>query len=139
MKGGTRRQKSRPHEGRKIWSNELRSEGPTRNNNNYGWRSSEDLYQPEWPHLWQQQPPPPRLTVQKFNENSDDIAAYLDTFEAIATACQCMASSNGLYLQGSLSGAGLLAIYSLPTDQQDDYLAVKAILLATYQISAESR
>ena len=39
--------------------------------------------------------PPPaaaalRLTVQEFNENSDDIVAYLDTFEAIAAASACL-------------------------------------------------
>ena len=28
----------------------------------------------------------PKLTVQKFNEATDDIAAYLDTFEVVATA-----------------------------------------------------
>ena len=31
---------------------------------------------------------PPRLSVQKFNEETDDMAAYLDTFEAVATASE---------------------------------------------------
>ena len=88
-------------------------------------------------------PPPaaaaPQLTMQEFNENSDDIVAYLDTFEAIAADRSCPPAYWTLYLRDSLSGAGLLAISSLPAHQQDDYLAVKATLLATYEVSAESR
>ena len=31
---------------------------------------------------------PPQLSVQKFNEEMDDLAAYLDTFETVATGSE---------------------------------------------------
>ena len=80
----------------------------------------------------------PRLTVQKFNEASDDIAAYLDTLKAIATASDWPPAQWPLFLRGSLSGAGLIAISSLPADQQDSYRTIRTTLLSTYQVSAES-
>ena len=42
-------------------------------------------------------PATPRLSIQKFNEATDDIAAYLDTFEAVATASRWPQHS-GLYI-----------------------------------------
>ena len=66
-------------------------------------------------------PPPlhtPRLTVQKFNEGSDDMAAYLDTFVATAVVSEWPRPHWSIHLRGSLSGAGLLAVSALPADQQ---------------------
>ena len=87
--------------------------------------------------------PPPavaatKLTVQKFDENSEDIVAYLDTIEAVATASAWLPAQWTLYLRGSLLEAGLMAISFLPANQQDNYRTVKVTLLATYQISVES-
>ena len=84
-------------------------------------------------------PATPRLSIQKFNEATDNIAAYLDTFKAVATASRWALAQWTLYLRGSLSGAGLMAISSLSAAQQDDYQTVKANLLAAYQVSAETR
>ena len=64
--------------------------------------------------------PMPRLTVQKFNEGSDDMAAYLDTFEATAVVSEWLRPQWWIHLRGSLSGAGLLAVSALPADQQAD-------------------
>ena len=61
----------------------------------------------------EQTPPPlhtPRLTVQKFNEGSDDMAAYLDAFEATAVVSEWPRPHWLIHLRGSLSGAGLLAV-----------------------------
>ena len=86
-------------------------------------------------------PPPlhtPRLTVQKFNEGSDDMAAYLDTFEASAVVSEWPKPQWSIHLRGSLSGAGLLAVSALPADQQAEYQTVKRVLLSVYQISTET-
>ena len=86
-------------------------------------------------------PPPlpmPRLTVQKFNEGSDDMAAYLDTFEATAVVSEWLRPKWSIHLRSSLSGAGLLAVSGLPADQQTDYQTVKRVLLSVYQISTET-
>ena len=57
--------------------------------------------------------PTPRLTIQKFNEGSDDMAAYLDTFEATAVVSEWLRPQWSIHLRGSLSGAGLLAVSAL--------------------------
>ena len=81
----------------------------------------------------------PRLSVQKFNEETDDMAAYLDTFEAVATASEWPEAQWSIHLRGSLSGAGLLAISTLNAVQQADFQIVKKTLLSVYQISTETR
>ena len=83
-------------------------------------------------------PPPlytPRLTIQKFNEGSYDMAAYLDAFEATAVVREWPRPHWSIHLRGSLSGAGLLTVSALPADQQADYQTVKQVLLSVYQIS----
>ena len=52
-------------------------------------------------------PPPlptPRLTVQKFNEGSDDMAAYLDTFEATAVVSEWLRPQWSIHLRGWVAG-----------------------------------
>ena len=85
-----------------------------------------------------QRAPPPRLTLQKFSEASDDMGAYLDTFEVIARTSDWPRTQWPIYLRGSLSGAGLLAVTALPASQQTDYAMVKRVQLATYRISTET-
>ena len=82
--------------------------------------------------------PTPQLTVQKFNEGSDDMAAYLDTFEAAAALSEWPRPHWLIHLRGSLYGAELLAVSALPADQQADYQTVKRVLLSVYQISTET-
>ena len=75
---------------------------------------------------------PPRLSVQNFNEEMDDMAAYLDTFEAVATASEWPKIQWSIHLRGSLSGAGLLAISTRNAVQQADFQIVKKTLLSVY-------
>ena len=83
-------------------------------------------------------PPTPNLTLQKFQEDVDDIGAFLETIEM--TACRrhwqeelCVA-----YIRSSLSGAGMVEISSQSAVNQVDYQMLKHYLLATYQISNET-
>ena len=77
-------------------------------------------------------PPAPRLHLQKCNEETDNIAAYLDMFEAIAHASEWPVELWSIHLRGLLSEAGLLAVSPLPEFQQADYQMVKSTLLAVY-------
>ena len=83
-------------------------------------------------------PPVPRLHLQKFIEETDNMSAYLDTFEAIAYASEWLVELWSIHLRGSLSGAGLLAVSALSAVQQADYQIVKSTLLAVYQVSTET-
>ena len=74
---------------------------------------------------------PPGLSVQKFNEETDDMAAYLDTFEAVATASEWPRAQWSIHLRGSLSGARLLAISTLNVVQQANFQILKNTLLAS--------
>ena len=82
-------------------------------------------------------PPAPRLHFQKFIEETDNMSAYLDTFEAIHTS-EWPVELWSIHLRGSLSGAGLLAVFTLSAVQQADYQMVKSTLLAVYQVSTET-
>ena len=77
--------------------------------------------------------------MQMINEATDDIAAYLDTFEVVATASGWDPALWTLHLRGSLAGAGLMAISSLPAAQWDSYRTMKATLLAAYQVSTGTK
>ena len=66
------------------------------------------------------------------------MSAYLSTFEPMAEICEWPQAQWTIRLRGSLSGPGLLAVASLPVDQQADYATVRRVLLSTYQISTES-
>ena len=66
------------------------------------------------------------------------MAAYLDTFEATDVVSEWLRPQWSIHLQGSLSGAGLLAVSALPADQQAKYQTVKRVLLLVYQISSET-
>ena len=48
--------------------------------------------------------PPSRLTLQKFSEGSDDMGAYLDTFEVIARTSDWPRAQWPIYLRGSYLG-----------------------------------
>ena len=60
------------------------------------------------------------------------MAAYLDTFEAVATVSEWPSAQWSIHLRGSLSGAGSLAISTLNAVQQADFQIVKNALLAVY-------
>ena len=85
-----------------------------------------------------QPPPAPRLHLQKFIGETDNMSAYLDMFEDTVHASEWPVELWSIHLRGSLSGAGLLAVPALPAVQQADYQMVKSTLLAMYQISTET-
>ena len=83
-------------------------------------------------------PQPPRLSLQKFQEGIDDIGAFLETFEATATAAEWPRAQWSLYLRSSLAGQGMTAVSMLGAEDQGQYEVVKQTLLFTYHISAET-
>ena len=92
------------------------------------------------PH--ERNPPPlpaPRLHIQKFCEETDDMAAYLNTFEATAMVSEWPIELWSIHLRGSLSGASLMAVSAPSAVQQADFQIVKQTLLSIYQISTETR
>ena len=84
-------------------------------------------------------PTTPRLHIQKFCEESDDMAAYLNIFEATAMVSEWPIDLWSIHLRGSLSGAGLMAVSTLSAVQQTDFQIVKQTVLSVYQISTETR
>ena len=75
-------------------------------------------------------PPAPRLHIQKFCEETDDMAAYLNTFEDTAMVSEWPLDLWLIHLRGSLSGAGLMAVSALSAVQQTDFQMVKQTLLS---------
>ena len=80
----------------------------------------------------------PNLSLQKFQEGTDDMGAFLDTSEATATAGRWPRDQWPLFLRGSLSGAGLTAVAAMKAARQADYDVVKDELLREYHISTET-
>ena len=68
----------------------------------------------------------PRLTLHKYQEGVYDMGAFLDTFEATARVGGWPRGQWSIFLQSSLSGAGLTAMAAMAADQQVDYNAVRA-------------
>ena len=66
------------------------------------------------------------------------MGAFLEVFEATAGAAGWAHNHWPIYLQKTLSGQRLLAISSLSAIEQNDYITVKATLLATYCVSEET-
>ena len=68
----------------------------------------------------------------------DDIEAYLVTFERIMTAQKVDKGRWSQYLAPQLSGWAQLAFAALPTVSAGDYDAIKAAVLARYDINEEA-
>ena len=77
----------------------------------------------------------PNLLLLKFQEGTDDMGAYPDTFEATATAGRWPRDQWPLFLGGLLSGAALTAVAAMTAARQADYDAVWDELLREYHIS----
>ena len=80
----------------------------------------------------------PNLSLQKFQEGTDDMDTFLDTFEATVTAGRWPRDQWPLFLRGSLSGAGLKAVAEMTATRQADYDVVKNKLQREYHISTET-
>ena len=68
----------------------------------------------------------------------EDIEAYLVTFERIMTAHIVNKDRWPHFLAPQLSGRAQLAFAALPTEQSADYSAIKAAILARYDIHEEA-
>ena len=81
----------------------------------------------------------PELSVKlvPFSEK-DDIEAYLVTFERIMTAHMVDKERWPHFLAPQLSGRAQLAFAALPTTDSGDYEAIKAAILARYDINEEA-
>ena len=64
--------------------------------------------------------------------------AFLQMFEATATAGEWPPAQWCVYLRSALSGQGLVTVASLAASEQIDYEVVKRTLLRTYHISSET-
>ena len=81
---------------------------------------------------------PSRLSLQKFQEGTDDMGAFLETFGGTAAAVEWPRAQWSLYLRSSLAGQGMTAVSMLGAEDQGRYEVVKQTLLSTYHISAET-
>ena len=98
------------------------------------------LQEVQIPHERNPPPPPaPRLHIKKICEKTDDMVAYVNTFEATAMVTEWPIDLWSIHLRGLLSGAGLMAVSALSAVQQTDFQIVKQALLSVYQISTETR
>ena len=66
------------------------------------------------------------------------MGAFLETFEATATAAEWPRAQWSLYLRSFLAGRGMTAVSMLGAEDQGRYEVVKQTLLSTYYISAET-
>ena len=80
----------------------------------------------------------PRLTLHKYQEGLANMGAFLDTFVVTARVGEWPLEQWTIFLQSSLSGAGLTACAAMAADQQADYDAVRAELLREYHITTET-
>ena len=130
----------RPRDGQRLRSDRRReklsrSRGSCRN-----WLRFPDPPPPPPPPPSAVPPTPwmPKLSVSNFIEGTDDMGAYLETFEATAQVDKWPCNQWAIILRSSLSGAGLTAIASMPADQQQDYTTVRSELHRKYHISCET-
>ena len=63
-------------------------------------------------------PQPPRLSLQKFQEDMDDTGAFLETFEATAIAVEWPRAQWSLYLRSFQAGLGMTAVSMLGAEDQ---------------------
>ena len=66
------------------------------------------------------------------------MGAFLETFEATATAAEWPRAQWSVYLRSSLAGQGMTAVSMLGAEDQGRYEVVKQTVLSTYHISAET-
>ena len=82
-------------------------------------------------------PTMPRAKLHKFVEESDDIEAFLEGFEATATSGKWPKERWTSQLVTVLSGKGLLAYSKLDAEAKQMYETVKTQVLEAYSVSAD--
>ena len=80
----------------------------------------------------------PRVKLHKFIEGTDDIEAFLNTFEATVNGEEWPADKWTTHLRNVLSGKGMLAFSKMSAADQKEYNTVKKMLLVEYQVKIET-
>ena len=75
--------------------------------------------------------------LPQFQEDKDDIDAYLERYERYATAQDWKKSDWATNLSALLGGKALEVYYRMPKDKSDNYLDLKAALLKRYNLTEE--
>ena len=75
--------------------------------------------------------------LPSFNENRDDLDAYLKRYERYATSQQWRQEDWAINLSALLSGKALEVYNRLSTDEADDYKVLKSALLKRFQLTAD--
>ena len=78
-----------------------------------------------------------RPKLPKFDENKDDMDAYLERFERFAESQGWSDKVWEISISPLLAGKGLQVYASMPPDQANDYPRLKTALLKRYQLTEE--
>ena len=78
-----------------------------------------------------------RPKLPKFDENHDDMDAYVERFERFAKGQGWGVDTLATSLSSLLTGKGLDVYTSMPPEQASDYIALKVALLKRYQLTEE--
>ncbi|XP_013382645.1 uncharacterized protein LOC106153310 [Lingula anatina] len=79
----------------------------------------------------------PRPKLPAFDENKDDMDAFLDRFERFASSQQWPRESWSVSLSPLLTGKGLQAYSSMPAQEANNYDNFKVALLKRYMLTEE--
>jgi hypothetical protein len=79
----------------------------------------------------------PRPKLPKFDENEDDMDAFLERFQRFAESQKWDKGTWAISLSPLLTGKGLQVYTSLPVTDSSDYEKLKKALLKRYQLTAE--
>ena len=78
-----------------------------------------------------------RPKLPKFEEQKDDMDAYIERFERFARSQGWREDTWAVSLSSLLTGKGLEVYTSMPPEQADDYPALKKAVLKRYQLTEE--
>ena len=78
-----------------------------------------------------------RPKIPKFEEEKDDMDAYIERFERFAKSQKWQEETWAISLSSLLTGKGLVVYTSMPMDQALDYKALKTALLKRYNLTEE--
>ena len=78
-----------------------------------------------------------RPKLPKFEEQKDDMDAYIERFERFARSQGWRDDTWAVSLSSLLTGKGLEVYTSMPPEQADDYPALKKAVLKRYQLTEE--
>jgi hypothetical protein len=85
----------------------------------------------------QEQPPIHRPKLPKFEEDKDDLDAYLERFERFAKVQKWKKEEWAVCLSPLLTGKGLQVFTGMPVNDVNDYDKLKRALLKRYQLTEE--